>query len=451
MERLEGIHFYIDVKNLNEVVADEEERTGGVKHAVHALDTLFTSIERYGKRGHRNLVVEKITGSRLHLYVVDGLVPAFDAAADVIAYAYQACGYLNAQIYKYRLLKDLVIRAGAAYGEFYDFTFTSGDYTELTTIGYVANISAKLQTLSGASSLSVTEGVYSSLGETLRGSFSRIEDDSLEKYGQDCYYSARLADLCRSLGPRDLNEKEVRDYANSLNLEDLRFDEVRRKMSFDDITRTHGKRIEGVPLFADVRDFTSKFDEDDINLDEMSERTRRILEALYSVTTGHGGLHVQFQGDREFALFHNVPMRTDAGVRHPEERCFKAAVLAAMRMIDAVRGMGVHIGVGGAFGTMYAAKIGTRGEKDRILLGETVIEADLMEDRHAKEDEIAITGAAYEGLCAEDPDLAEQFTYRGGHYVTHVGFDEYRRKVESRSLYVNTRSNNYNGAWGTRP
>lgn len=450
MERLEGIHFYIDVKNLNEVVVDEEERTGEVKHAVHALDTLFTSTERYGKRKHRNLVVEKITGSRLHLYVVDDLVSAFDAAADVIAYAYQVCGYLNGQIYKYRSLKDLVIRAGAAYGEFYSFTFTSGDYTELTTIGYVANISAKLQSLCGASAVSVTEEVYSSLGESLRMSFSYVEDSSLEKYGQDGYYSAKLVDLSRSLGPRDLNEREVREYANSLNLEDLRFDEVRRKMSFDDITRTHGKRLNGIPLFADVRDFTSKFDEDNLNLDEMSERTRRILEALYTVATRHGGLHVQFQGDREFALFHNVPAWTAVGVHHPEEGCFRAAVLAAMRMIDAVRGMGVHIGVGGAFGAIYAARIGARGEKDRILLGETVMEADLMEDRHAKEDEIAITRAVYDGLLAEDSDLAGQFTYRGGYYVTHVGFDEYRRKVETRNLYVNTSSNNYNGAWGDR-
>ena len=42
MRRKEGCHFYINIANLNEVVTKEEERTGNVKHAVHALDTFFS-------------------------------------------------------------------------------------------------------------------------------------------------------------------------------------------------------------------------------------------------------------------------------------------------------------------------------------------------------------------------------------------------------------------------
>ena len=49
MEKSEGIHFYVNVENFNDVVLDEEQHTGKVNHSIHALDTFFTSIEYYGK------------------------------------------------------------------------------------------------------------------------------------------------------------------------------------------------------------------------------------------------------------------------------------------------------------------------------------------------------------------------------------------------------------------
>ena len=64
-----GIHFYINIKNFDNVVINEEERFGAVNHSIHALDTLFSSVERFGNRKYKDIfVVEKITGARLHMY-----------------------------------------------------------------------------------------------------------------------------------------------------------------------------------------------------------------------------------------------------------------------------------------------------------------------------------------------------------------------------------------------
>ena len=74
MKRLEGIHFYINVENLNEVILDEEKKTNKVNHSVHAIDTYFSSIEHFGKTHFpETFVIEKITGSRLHMYVTDSI------------------------------------------------------------------------------------------------------------------------------------------------------------------------------------------------------------------------------------------------------------------------------------------------------------------------------------------------------------------------------------------
>ena len=93
MQKQSGIHFYINIINFNKIILDEETKTKGVTHAIHALDTFFTSIESYGKKISKNLVVEKITGSRLHLYVVDVLESAFQVAKAVSSYAYQLAHY----------------------------------------------------------------------------------------------------------------------------------------------------------------------------------------------------------------------------------------------------------------------------------------------------------------------------------------------------------------------
>ena len=72
MQKFEGIHFYVNVANFNEVVIDEESKNGKVNHSIHALDTFFSGIESFGKKKFpEKYVIEKITGARLHMYVVD--------------------------------------------------------------------------------------------------------------------------------------------------------------------------------------------------------------------------------------------------------------------------------------------------------------------------------------------------------------------------------------------
>lgn len=41
MKSQEGIHFYINIANFNDIILDEEAKTKKVTHAIHALDTFF--------------------------------------------------------------------------------------------------------------------------------------------------------------------------------------------------------------------------------------------------------------------------------------------------------------------------------------------------------------------------------------------------------------------------
>lgn len=198
MERQSGIHFYINIANFNEIILQEEKKSKGkeVTHSIHALDTFFTSVESFGKGISKNLVVEKITGSRLHMYVVGELEPAFQVVKVVTSYSFNLARYIKTDISKYKSLLDFYITVGVAYGKFYDFEFkTKEGFSELTTIGYAANFAAKLQALSGLNKISISEDIYNKLPADEQKKYEKVCEKSIEKYGQDKYYTAHLASI----------------------------------------------------------------------------------------------------------------------------------------------------------------------------------------------------------------------------------------------------------------
>ena len=439
MVKNEGMHFYINIPNMYQVVADEEGRTGEVNHSIHALDTYFSMIENFGKKHFpQSFIIEKITGSRLHMYVTGTITEAFEVVAEVSAFAYKLTSFLNSEISKYKTLLNFQIQVGACYGKFYEFTFSTDGFEEDTTIGYAANYAAKLQGLSSKSCISIASNIYETLDEEYQKVFVTKEDKSIEKYKQKYYATVNIGKLITNVNfTADL--EETKSYANKVNLGDISFSGVRQGLDFENLSKKECKKITGIPFFADVRGFTSQFEKDDSNLEQMSEKTQDILESMYKIVKANKGIHVQFQGDREMALFH------DYGDYH----CVPDALAAALRIVDKVKEYQVSVGVGTCLGALFASKIGARGEKDNILLGSTVTQADRYEDEKAGENQIVINEKIYLELKPDRSIWANQFTKIGPDcYRTTVGYQKMMEVVSRAQLAKNTRNNNYNGAWG---
>lgn len=441
MKRNEGLHFYINVANFDEVVADEEAKQHKLAHCIHALDTLFTSIERYGKRNYESLHVEKVTGSRLHLYDIDDEDASFAMLTDIVRFAQELTGYINKNIPKYKTLLNFKIQVGACYGHFYDFVFKDKEVEEETTIGFAANYAAKLQALAPTGNLAVSEAMYDSLSKEAKEAFTKVKNEKIKKYKQECFYEARITALPASNASK-ADFDEVYRYANDVNLSSMNFRSATKPVSLQDLSKTECKQIYGVPLFADVRGFTAKFDDKDANLEEMAQKTQKILSSMYHAVVEHKGIHVQFQGDREFALFHNYSKYN---------ACEVDAVVVGLRIIDAVKPYRVSVGVGESVGDMFAARIGARGEKDIVVLGKTVQVADSMEDDCAKENQLAISKEVYEALQDNRPQLSKIFKKVGGenpYYITEKSYSEYSAFVAESHLNNSNRSSSYNPAWG---
>ena len=439
MERKNGIHFYINIKNLNDVIEHEEAVTGEIKHSIHALDTFFSSIEEYGKKHYKDeLVIEKITGSRLHMYVISNDVGrCFEVVSAVTQFSQKLVYFMSQNINKYKTLVRFQIQSGACFGDFYEFTFKAEKEEEMTTIGFACNFAAKLQGLAPVGHITISESIYDNLPKHQRSIFQKMESDVIKKYNQSCFFDALISTLITPFN-FDIDLKRAAKIARRVNLRDMQFRSATKPVSFGNLSMSECKKLQGIPVFADIRDFTSQFDADDANLNEMANKTQNILVTMYQVVTTHKGIHVQFQGDREMALFHD----------YGDYVCASDAVIAGLKMVDMVGDFQVSVGVGQAFGRLFAAKIGARNSKDNILLGSTVIQADENEDVFAEKNQVVISEEIYNRINIEMPALAMIFHPKAdGLYYTENGYKDVLREAQEALLLKNNNKKNYNGAW----
>lgn len=420
------------------MISREENNTGELSHVIHAMDTFFSMVENYAKSISDAVNVEKITGSRLHLYIVDDISNAIEVLEKVSAFAYSLSYYLKSDIGKYKTLEKFEIQVGACYGKFYDYIFKANQFEEATTIGFAANFAAKLQTVAGIGDIAISSNIYESLDSERKTRFNVvISKEFSNKYSQNYYAITNISniDINIDFSP---NLAKAKDYANSINLGDIEYSDINRLLNFQYLSKTKCKRITGIPFFADVRGFTGLFNEDDSNLEEMANATTRILTKMYETINKSNGVHVQFQGDREMAIFHN----------YSNYSCEIDAVLAGLKLIDAIDDFSVSVGIGESLGTIFATKIGARGEKDNILLGETVSVADKNEDDKAGKNELIISNEIYNRIRISNRNLAKQFQKAdGSSYRCNIG---YKKFCEISSFYYldkNNKQNNYNKAW----
>ena len=439
MDRCKGLHFYINISNFDKVVLEEEQWSGSVNHSIHELDTFFSCIEVFGKEHFPDRFhVEKVTGSRLHMYVLGDIKDSFTVVAEVSIFANRLTSYLNKEVSKYKMLINFAIQIGASYGTFYDFTFKTQDVEEETSIGFAANYAAKLQGLSEKAHISISSNIFEILDDSYKSVFRCLKSGKIRKFDQDYYATALINDL-RSIIDITIDLEKARKYANTLNLTDIVFSEARQKVDFSLLSKKSCKKLYGIPFYSDVRGFTEQFEEDDSNLEEMAYKTQRILTSMYSTVMEIGGVHIQFQGDREEALFHN----------YGEYNCIEDAVQAGLRIIDKVQEFQVSVGIGESIGRLFATKIGARGEKDNILLGSTVTTADHFEDELADKNQLVIATEIYEYLRTNKPLWAENFRKIRDieAYRTTIGYKKLLLQAQEKQVEKDTLQNNYNGAW----
>lgn len=277
--KVEGMHYYINIANYYEVIENEEKTFNDLKHSIHALDNFFSSIEIYARSFSEEVVIEKITGSRLHIYIKEDINTSLKIIWRISRYAKSLSLYFKEKIAKYKSLMEFKLQFGASFGHFYEFEFEKGFIEEMTTIGYAANFAAKLQSVSSLDGLSISKNVFEQINNLeIKKQFKEMSNSSLTKYGQNKYYEIIIKPSSNDFDKPMFTSVTERIMKN--NLGDIEFTGVNKLLNYNNISMANSKRLIGIPIFADIRNFTNKFDSLDVNLTEMALKTSQILNTM---------------------------------------------------------------------------------------------------------------------------------------------------------------------------
>lgn len=457
----DGLHFYINIKNFNKLVSIDE-KDGDMSHMFHLLNTFLVTLERYIKDNFNTdkVVIEKLTGSRVHVIVYGECRSSFSLFLNISNFAFKLTNYI-ADLPKYKTIQGLSLQVGADYGPFHDFTFIDIDneFEEFTSIGHPANFACKLQSLADAGEIIISKRIYDCIS-VIGGSFISPLDNERQskifyKYPGSGNTAYLVSNVNRKYFYESLNRKTTfESIDNKVPIFETYFDMARRiayktsygdmdnieprKMNFENWNIKRSAKFFAAVVFADVRDFTKKFEPDGSNLKQMSEVTRKVLNCMYENCEKRDGVHVQFQGDREFVFFPETEVRN--------------AIVFALNLRKEIRNLcsGIEVGIGIHYGKVYASQIGLESEDDNfvkqnIMIGNTIKEADNLEDQCAKRGEIVVSGEVYNHQDL-DKTLRSLFEKRNYYWVTKYNYDDYLR-IASNEEYKRASSENTYKPW----
>lgn len=422
-----GIHLYVNIKNFDKLVM-VDAIDGKLNHVIHQMNTLFTSIEKFVKDNYKqDVTIEKVTGSRLHL-IING-VNQTTIMIVICKFAYILSKQFKT-FTKYSELDPINLQFGADVGYYSEAEIKLSDDTEFTSIGYPANYAAKLQSISNISSLYVSEKLYNLFDYNSKKSFEKVFDSQSlkikDKYNNGEIYKFSISkfdepNIFTNVVISNIDDyiTEARNKSNGLNYKDMSKITPTKNFTIDNWSVTNIAEFNGTVVFADIRGFTREFKPDGSNLEMLVYETIKILNTMYVKCTENKGIHIQFQGDREYVIF-------------PHDKQDDACIFA-VKLIDAIKKANKHIGVGIAYGKLFGFKIGIRGSKDNVMLGVPAICADRLEDLYAIEDTISIASNVYDKL--DDIYLKSMFVEKGTikdigykYYSTNLSFEHYANK-----------------------
>lgn len=403
---IEGAHVYIElagVPSLANTIGSPTERKR-LMQAVHIfqreLDRIFaavgaTRIHFQASRAH----------ALLYLPINDKEEHAGHAAlAQLIADRFERV-FRDA----YPQFDALRVRSGADRGLAIGTRNGSRGDRELLFIGSPANKAAKLLPEGGPRRL--TKRVVDFLSDSL---LEHVTADGLGAYALDRPSHADFEALLEEFGidwSEDAARRRVADDKRGFPLSDIELSGARTKIDFDTLSIRDSKDVLAANSYADVSGFTAYVESKTADGEKADAlRAFHVIrrEQAQVIKGDYDAVRVQYQGDRVQGLTH-LPEDDEAAVAKASvemaiglQSSFEITLKEALPDID---GLGLAVGVG--LGDTIATKLGPRGHRDRICLGEAVSRAEHNEE-HVGKREIGIDKATYDML---DEGLKNRFAW----------------------------------------
>jgi class 3 adenylate cyclase len=212
-------------------------------------------------------------------------------------------------------------------------------------------------------------------------------------------------------------------------LNQIEYSDAEVLIDVDSLGITNSKRVLAASVFGDVSGFTAYIDKAE---DQDAVKTAlRVLHAIRKemasvVKHDFDGVRVQFQGDRVQALFH-LPKRDDEKIATRAVDCAvglqSSMELVIKKLLPEAADLGIAVGV--CVGETLVSKLGTRGQRDRICIGDSVEEA-ARHQESSRGGEIAVPSEVHTHL---DEELQKLFVWNRNRGL-YIGTNITQEKVE---------------------
>ncbi len=395
-----GSHIYLDIRNIDELVEEAGNDKDKQRKLIRALNTLL----RAQNSIFPDQQIIQVQSARLHLI---NYKPYEDEAGICKGSVVAAISYISFihDVFNdvFPELLNFKCAAGTAYGKFFVGNIGKKGDRELISLGSAANWGAKV--LSGAGSLSVTEETYLALPADLKTIFTKDVLKDRVIYSSKISSWNEYPDLKKSYAGEydpDALKALIEDYKDSIALADIDVTGTIQKIDFTLLSAKNTKRFHSVTLFCDLDGFTNYIREAEKNgtVKELVRLFHGIRCELQNVVEDFDGVPVQHRGDCLIATF-NLPIEDEK--KHKKiENVIQAAIglLSSMEELNKYfkdyPNLNLAIGIDG--GTTIATKLGTNGDKDKVLIGNSVTKAENLQQNQTAGNEVVMTKSQYDLL-----------------------------------------------------
>ena len=402
-----GAHVYVTISNFPRL-ASENAETEEYRRLIQALHVYQREVNRIveDRDGVDGLAIH-FQGQKLHALLYRPIDDARVLATRGVVLQLILRDFVH-EVFNPAFPKfdDFSVAGGADIGDVIGTkNGTKGD-RELLFLGNPANYAAKI--IAGNGMLRVTDRVFAELPDQLRDICVPVGNG--EKYRLQALTAEELDDLLDDLAEesaaldiqwdREASRERVDEDKQNTPLKDIEYSGATELIDLDALSVRNNKRVDGASMFADVSGFTAY-----IEAAETRAMKRAALRVFHTIRhemsrvirDDYPGVRVQYQGDRVQALYHlpndDVSKVVDDAVT--AGAAIQSSLTVVQELLPEAKDLSMAVGVD--HGVTLATKLGSRGQRDRICIGEPVDGAAACEEA-ATGGEVAITERVYESL-----------------------------------------------------
>ena len=437
-----GAHLYADITNVGRLVKDatlSKDDYGRLLRCCEILEREQSQIVEDVFPGYKI----HFQGSKLHAifhkpYNDDGGI-AENAVLSAITLMTFVERVFNQAFEDY---KDFHMGIGIDLGNAVVTCIGARGDRELISLGRPANIAAKIQ--GSAREIVITSALYGDLPDFLKNLFSPAG----KKLGTNLYKLERqgwknlFAEVKENypIGwDEDASRKRVDQDIAARPLREINTSEANVRIDPSSLTLKNSKRATAASIFIDVDAFT-KYVAAAKDENERKDRVRvfHLLRREFRdvAVSDYGGVRIQYQGDRMQAIFHIPKNKQDEICREVVETALacQASMEEVINESIAEKYGALHIAIGIEIGQLVVSRLGKKGDRDTICLGESVYQAESIQNR-ADGKETRISENVFGHI--EDEGLKELFEESAN------GSSEYTTTKTINSLWAARRRQDY--------